>query len=123
MEAKPKILFVDDDSSLKRILEKILQDEGYNVDVASDGNTAKEKLLLHDYDVAILDNNLPGMNAIDVLKEINHPDVTEKVIMITAVNEDELAREGKKLGVREFLAKPFDMDKVISSIQRIHSLK
>ncbi|MBI5021658.1 MAG: response regulator [Ignavibacteriales bacterium] len=123
MGSKPKILFVDEDSSLKRILEKILQEEGYSVEVAGDGSTAKEKLLLHDYDVAILDNNLPGKNALDVLKEINHPSVTEKVIMITAVDENELAREGKKLGVREFLAKPFDMDKVISSINRIHAFK
>jgi DNA-binding response OmpR family regulator len=123
MPSKPKILFVDDDTSLNRILEKILHEEGYSVDVAGDGRTALEKLMKHDYDVAILDNNLPEMNAIDVLKEINHPRVTEKVIMITAVNDDDLAREGRKLGVREFLAKPFDMDKVISSIHRIHSLK
>lgn len=118
-----KILFVDDDSSLNRILKKILQEEGYTVEVAVDGFTAREKLNKRDYDVAILDNNLPGINAIDILKEINQPEITEKVIMITAVNDYDLAQESKKIGVREFLNKPFDMDKVLTTISRIQSGK
>lgn len=123
MGSMPKILFIDDDSSLNRILQKILQDEGYTVEVGGDGYTAREKLIQKDYDVAILDNNLPGMNAIDVLKEIDDVKVTEKVILITAVNDDELNREGKRIGVREFLAKPFDLDKVISTINSVHPIK
>ena len=119
MTYKPKILFVDDDSSLNQILTRILTDQGYSVDIAVDGLSALEKLQKTNYDVAILDNNLPQMNAIDVLKKIQHRNIANKVIMITAVNEEELARESRKLGVQEVLSKPFDINQVISSIHKV----
>jgi DNA-binding response OmpR family regulator len=119
MPSNPRILFVDDDTSLNRILLKILTDQGYHVDVAMDGLTALNKLQTNHYDAAIMDNNLPEMNAIDVLKKVHDKNVTRKVIMITAVDEQELSREGAQLGIRAVLAKPFDMDTVISTINRV----
>jgi|WetSurMetagenome_2_1015567.scaffolds.fasta_scaffold285401_2 two-component system, OmpR family, alkaline phosphatase synthesis response regulator PhoP len=119
MPSNPRILFVDDDTSLNRILLKILTDQGYHVDVAMDGLTALNKLQSNTYDAAIMDNNLPEMNAIDVLRKVHDKNVTRKVIMITAVDELELSREGAQLGIRAVLAKPFDMDTVISTIDRV----
>ena len=119
MPSNPRILFVDDDTSLNRILLKILTDQGYHVDVAMDGLTALNKLQTNHYDAAIMDNNLPEMNAIDVLKKVHDKNVTRKVIMITAVDEHELSRESAQLGIRAVLAKPFDMDTVISTINQV----
>jgi DNA-binding response OmpR family regulator len=119
MKRKHKILFVDDDTSLNQILEKILREDGFEVDVAVDGIAAMNLLKEHRYDVAILDNYLPLMNGIDVLKSIRQDNLADKVIMITAVDERSLARESKRLGANEILAKPFEFEKLISCIQRL----
>src|SRR5213593_4606908 len=107
MPDKPRILFVDDDISLNRLSVKMLTERGYSVDTATDGLSALSKLKTHSYDVAILDNYLPKLNGIDLLKRLRDEGHPAKVIMITAVDERQLAEESRSLGAAEILAKPF----------------
>jgi len=119
MKKQFKILFVDDDTSLNQLLEKALSERGYQVDIVADGLSALNMLEKRYYDVAVLDNYLPKMNGIEVLKHIREQKLTTKVIMITAVDEQQLAHESIKLGADAILAKPFEFEKLISSIERL----
>ncbi len=120
MENAPlSILFVDDDTSLNRILERMLKEHGFGVDLATDGPTAIQHLTDRHYDVAILDNCLPKMSGIEVLREVKAKNLPTKVIMITAVDEHELAYQGRQLGASEILAKPFEFEKLIDTIDRL----
>jgi DNA-binding response OmpR family regulator len=114
------ILFVGDDTALNSILERMLKDHGYGVDLATDGPTAIKRLTDGHYDVAILDNCLPRMSGLDVLKEVRAKNLPTKIIMITAVDEQELAHQGKQLGAHAILAKPFEFEKLIDSIHRVN---
>ena len=118
-----RILFVDDDVSLNQLSEKVLTERGYNVDVASDGLSALEKLKSQTYDVAILDNFMPKLNGIDLLRAMREQRYTTKVIMITAVNERQLTEESLRLGADKILPKPFDFENLITSINQVCGLK
>ena len=118
-----RILFVDDDASLSQLSEKVLTDRGYNVDVANDGLAALDKLKSKAYDIAILDNFLPKLNGIDLLKAMRERHYATKVIMITAVNERQLAEESLRLGADKILPKPFDFEHLIISINQLCGLK
>ncbi len=117
---KPKhILVVDDDTSLNQLLEKFLSEEGYKVDVAIDGVNAQTLLQRNGYDVTVLDNYLPKMNGIDVLRYIKKENLSTKCIMITAVNEHVLAQEARSAGADAVLAKPFEVDRLMALIRRL----
>ncbi len=115
------ILLVDDDTSLNRILERMLEEHGFGVDLATDGPTAIQRLNSSTYDVAILDNCLPRMSGIEILRELKAKKLATKVIMITAVDEQELAHQGKALGASEILAKPFEFETLINTIHRVRT--
>ncbi len=126
MKSKPsdlRILFVDDDSSLNQLSEKVLSERGYKVDVAPDGVAAIDKLKSHTYDVAILDNFMPKMNGIELLKHMREQRYATKIIMITAVNEGQLAEESMRLGADKILPKPFDFENLILSINQVCGMK
>jgi DNA-binding response OmpR family regulator len=126
MKSKPsdlRILFVDDDSSLNQLSEKVLSDRGYRVDVAHDGIAAIDKLKAQTYDVAILDNFMPRMNGIELLKHMREQHYATKVIMITAVNESQLAEESLRMGADKILPKPFDFENLILTINQVCGMK
>lgn len=122
-QGKLRILFVDDDTSLSQLSEKVLVERGYEVDVAADGLSALDKLKSRSYDVVILDNFLPKLNGLELLKLMREQHYPTKVIMITAVNERQLTEESLKLGVDKILPKPFDFENLISSINQVCGLK
>jgi DNA-binding response OmpR family regulator len=117
MQKKPRLLFVDDDTALNQLLDKILTEQGYQVDVVTDGQEALQQMLLEHYDVMILDNYLPRMNGIDVLRTVKKQKPQSNIIMITAVNENELAKESMRLGASAVLAKPFDFDQLLNCVR------
>lgn len=119
MQKRPRLLFVDDDTALNQLLDKILTEQGYQVDVVTDGQDALQQMLLEHYDVTILDNYLPRMNGIEVLRTIKKQKPQSAVIMITAVNEHELALESMKLGASAVLAKPFDFEQLLSCVRKV----
>jgi DNA-binding response OmpR family regulator len=123
MTNKIRVLCVDDDTSLNQLLEKVLLESGYHVDLATDGLSALSKLKEQYYDIAILDNYLPTMNGIDILKHIRAHNFPTKVIMITAVNEHDLVQEGLKHGADEILTKPFEFEKLIDCINQRCGMK
>lgn len=114
---KPSVLIVDDEQVVCDLLHDELSERGYLCTIALDGNNALAKLAAQEFEVALLDIRLPGMSGMEVLREIwlNHRNTA--TIMITAVNDVNTAVEAMKLGATDYIVKPFDLDRVDTSIR------
>ncbi len=105
-----KILLVDDEPLNLDLLEQELADLGYITERANDGREALEKLEALKPDLVLLDYQMPGLNGIEVLKEIREKGKDLPVVMITAHGSVERAVEAMKAGADDFITKPFDPD-------------
>jgi len=113
---KPGVLIVDDEQIVCDILYDELNERGYECATAFNGSDALAKLATGDFDLVLLDIRLPGMSGIEVLRELwlNHHNTA--VIMVTAVNDVDTAVGAMKLGASDYIVKPFDLDRVYTSI-------
>lgn len=110
METQGKILFVDDDASLRTVVSIALSRDGHAVDTAVDGLDALKKFSAKPYDIVIQDVRMPGMNGLELLerlKEIN-PDIP--VVVMTAFSTWDVAVDAMRLGAFDYIKKPFDND-------------
>ncbi|MBL9106512.1 MAG: two-component system response regulator [Myxococcales bacterium] len=116
---KGRILVVDDESTMRRLLEKLLRMEGYDVSLASSGEQALADLFKHGADTVLLDMRMPGMTGLEVCRQIrSHPRTLHTpVVFITAVNDRELRRRGMEAGADDFLSKPFDEVELLARIR------
>jgi len=113
-----KILIVDDEENIRIGLVKLLYQDGYQVDAVANGVEALEYLGKHTIDLIISDINMPGMNGLAFLRELNqlYPEVS--VIMITANSGIVSYLESANLGVLEYLNKPFKVEKLKAVIRK-----
>src|SRR5262245_35120716 len=103
------ILIIDDDPSLRESYAVLLEDEFY-VHTAATGEDGLACLLREDIDLLLLDLRLPAMDGLEVLRRVKAIDTQVAIIVITARDEARLAAEAFKLGVAEYLVKPFDIE-------------
>ena len=103
-----KILIVDDEIDICDCMKKFLSLKGHGVDIAINGIEAVDKIRQNRPHVIFLDVFMPGMNGFDVLKEIKKIDSSIKVIIVTAVRNEQLFKEAFKIGASEFICKPID---------------
>ena len=116
-----RILIVDDDPSIVRLLRIFLEDEGYdNVDGVTAPLQAMEALRNSRYDLLIIDLNMPEMNGDAVIRALqDEPDTfLPPVIMLTGRGEDEYRRRAESLGIREYIVKPFELDDMLDTVCR-----
>jgi len=101
-----KVLVVDDQRNIVELLENIITDKGHSVDTAYDGRQGLELIKSRKYDLAIIDHNMPEMTGMELLKYIKTEGIPVKTIIISGYPN---VQEGffKKLGVDEFIKKPF----------------
>jgi len=117
-----RILIVDDSSYIRATLRTTLEENGYEVvGAAKDGESAIDLALELLPDVITLDNILPDMTGIDVLKALNNNQLESKVIMISAVGQQSAIAEGLANGAQDYLVKPFDNTELIGIISTIKS--
>jgi two-component system chemotaxis response regulator CheY len=105
-----KILVVDDFSTMRRIIKNLLRDLGFtNVQEADDGSTALPMLQNGDFDFVVTDWNMPGMQGIDLLREIRKDDNLKHmpVMMVTAEAKKEQIVAAAQAGVNGYIVKPF----------------
>lgn len=110
MDKNMKILVVDDFSTMRRIIKNLLRDLGFtNIQEADDGNTALPMLQNGDFDFVVTDWNMPGMQGIDLLKEIRKDDGLSHlpVLMVTAEAKREQIISAAQAGVNGYIVKPF----------------
>jgi DNA-binding response OmpR family regulator len=118
MDHKP-ILIVDDEKNIRMTLSQSLESLGVEMDVAGSGEETLAKLKERDFGVILLDIRMPGMDGMEVLRQVREvrPDI--RIIMITAYGTIESAVEAMKLGAADFLQKPFDPDEIRELVSRV----
>lgn len=112
-----KLLVVDDDLSVLKVLKMRLESEGYQVDAASEIEAAKNLAVKNEYELAILDLKLSGGNGIDLMKSIREVDPDIPVIILTAYGTIESAVEAMKEGAYIYLTKPFEYRELLLQIK------
>jgi two-component system response regulator GlrR len=112
-----KLLIVDDDLSILRVLKMRLESEGYQVEAASEIEAARDLAVRNEYELAILDLKLPDGNGIDLMKSIHETDPGLPVIILTAYGTIESAVEAIKAGAYKYLKKPFDYRELLFQIR------
>lgn len=117
--APRKILVVDDEENARIGLTKLLTQEGYDVDSAADGQEALDRLNARPVHLVISDINMPGMNGLTFLRELNRRHPGTAVIMITAFGEVESYLEAMNLGAFEYLHKPIRVDELKSVMKKV----
>jgi DNA-binding NtrC family response regulator len=119
MASKSTILVVDDEEALRTVLGSELTNEGFQVQIAADGDDAIRELGKSGFDLVLLDIKMPRMNGFEVLKYIkeNHPKT--KVVMLTGFADLKNAIESKKLGADDFVSKPYDLVDLLTTIERV----
>ena len=108
----PKILVIDDDTSLRRVVEYNLQEAGYRVQSASGGEEGLQQFAEEVPDLVITDMKMPGMDGMQVLKLIKERSPETLVIMITAFGTVDVAVEAMKAGAYDYITKPFNRDEL-----------
>ena len=122
---KGKILVVDDEAKMRRVLQIILQKEGYEAVTAKDGREALQKAEKENFDLVLTDMKMPGLSGIDLLKRIRESDEEIPVIMVTAYGTVETAVKAMKEGAHDYLLKPFEKDEmkiIIANALKMKSL-
>jgi excisionase family DNA binding protein len=113
--ARPRILVVDDEASIRDLLAKTLALAEYDVDTAPDGRSALERLRLYPYDLLIADLKMPGLDGLAVIREAKRLKVDLPVIIITGYSTESAAIEAVNLGVAGYLTKPFRVPQVLAA--------
>ena len=115
---RPRILVVDDESSIRDLLAKTLSLSEYDVDTAADGRAALERLRLFPYDLLIVDLNMPGIDGLTVIREAKRLKADIPVIVITGFSTESDAIEALNLGVTGYLTKPFRIPQVLAAASK-----
>ncbi|SMC71143.1 two-component system, NtrC family, nitrogen regulation response regulator GlnG [Desulfocicer vacuolatum DSM 3385] len=113
-----KILIVDDEPDICRLLCRLVESEGYTTITAHDGKEALEKIRQYTPDVVLSDLKMPHMNGLEVLNKSKGIDPDLPVILITAFADVHGAVEAMRLGAHDYLSKPFDHNEVVRVLQR-----
>ena len=114
-----KILAVDDEPKITKLLEAILTPQGYEVITAANGLEALEKVDADGIDLVLLDVMMPGMDGFEVLKILRAKEEkkTLPVILLTALSETEDRVKGMEAGCSDFITKPFERSDVIARVK------
>lgn len=112
-----RILVVEDEQKIARVLELELTYEGYTVEKTGDGLEALRSYRENEWDLILLDLMLPGMNGLDLLRRIRSGDKETPVILLTAKDEVKDKVEGLDLGANDYVTKPFDIEELLARIR------
>ena len=116
---KPKILIADDGESQRFVLKGFLLREGYVVGEAENGIKALQFVKDQPFDIILLDHKMPGMNGVDVLKEIKRTNPKIAVVIISAYGTIERAVEAMEAGAFYYITKPVELDKLLILLDHI----
>jgi len=115
-----KIMIVDDSPMIHSMLRKTLESSGYVV--CGDAKNGREAVEMFDEvcpDLIFMDITMPVMDGLEAAKLIKDKDTNQKIIMLTAMGDDEIIARAKEIGINIFLKKPFNEFKIVSAITSI----
>lgn len=113
---KPKILIVDDEAPIRRILSRVLREQGYECQVAANALEAKDKLAGEKFDLLLCDVRMPGESGLELVEEVmpNFPDMA--VVFISGADDPKVARMALDKGAYGYILKPFKLNEVIIQV-------
>ncbi len=116
-----RIILVEDEIKLARLLSHGLIQKGYAVDVVNDGIKALNRILLNhiDYDLVILDLSLPGMDGTSITKTVREKNITTPILILTARDEVKSKIDLLLSGADDYIVKPFSFDELVARIQTL----
>src|SRR5690349_2399984 len=112
----PRILLIEDDASTSAALGKVLETEGYGVTLCGRGDEGLERSKSSPYDLVISDLRLPGLNGLELARQLHLARPRLPIILMTAHGTTETAIEAMKLGAWEYLVKPFEADELLDLV-------
>ena len=115
---KPRILLIDDDENIRRVLTEILQEKGYKVDPAETGERAIELSNKRFYNIALIDIRLPDMSGVELLTRLKETKPKMRKVIITGYPTLENAIEALNRGAHAYIVKPLDISKALATIEQ-----
>jgi DNA-binding response OmpR family regulator len=113
----PRLLLVEDDRELAGLLDGLLGEEGYDVDVAPDGQRGLHLGLSRPYDVIVLDRGLPAIEGLDLLGRLRSKGIVTPVLVLSARGNPADRVEGLDAGAEDYVGKPFDVDELLARLR------
>jgi len=113
-----KILLVDDAAFMRMRCAKLLTENGYTVGEAENGQEALHKYQSFQPDLVLMDITMPVMDGITATREIKALDPNAKVVMVSALGQQTMVIEAIKAGAKDFVVKPFEPDKILSTVKK-----
>jgi two-component system response regulator AtoC len=113
-----RVLIVDDEENFRHMLSVILKKEGYDVEAASNGEEALQKISLSPFDQILCDIRMPKMDGLEFLNETKKTGVDSTIIMMSAYGTVDIAIEAIKLGAYDYISKPFKPDEIILTLKK-----
>lgn len=115
-----RFLIVDDSASMRQLVSFAIKDAGYDVLVAENGNDALGKLGGAKVDMVITDLNMPGMDGIELIKQIRGmPDYKfAPIVMLTTESQEKKKQEGRQAGASGWIVKPFSPEQLLSVVRK-----
>jgi two-component system cell cycle response regulator CtrA len=114
-----RILLVEDDSSMASSIELLLRSEGFNVYTTDLGEEGVDLGKLYDYDLIVLDLNLPDMSGYEVLRQLRVAKISTPILILSGLGQIENKVKGFGFGADDYMTKPFNNDEFIARIQAI----
>ncbi len=109
-----KVLLVDDQEEYLEVMAERMKSRGLDVEIAKDGSTALELAEAHSFDIVMLDMQMPGMDGIETLRRLQKKNADLEVILVTGFGSVEKGVTAMKLGARDFIQKPVDIEKLVA---------
>lgn len=119
MEARGRILVVDDEANARSALAELLREEGYAVETAADGFKALPKLEEFGPDLLLTDLKMPGMDGMELMKRAWESDPERVVVVMTAYGSVDTAVAAMRQGAADYLTKPVDLDEVTARVRAV----
>jgi two-component system response regulator AtoC len=113
-----RVLIVDDEENFRHMLSVILKKEGYDVEAATNGEEALQKISLSPFDQILCDIRMPKMDGLEFLNETKKTGVDSTIIMMSAYGTVDIAIEAIKLGAYDYISKPFKPDEIILTLKK-----
>lgn len=114
-----RILLVEDDADLARLLDRVLTDEGYAVTRASDGHTGLHLALTQPVDAMIVDRGLPAVEGLDLIARLRSRGVGTPILVLSARNSTEDRVEGLDAGAEDYVTKPFELTELLARVRAL----
>jgi len=118
MEEPRRVLIVDDEETVRNVLRRILEEEGYHVTTATNGSDALYLLSEANTEVVLLDIKMQGISGLEVLEKITADSSDICVIMVTAVVDTKTAIKAMKIGAFDYITKPFERSEVLQKMRK-----